>query len=42
VQDLDRGVSDARLDLLTDEPRRHRIVVAGDLDAIVQADPLIP
>ena len=32
VQDLDRGVGDARLELLADQARRHRVVMIGDLD----------
>ena len=41
VQDLDRGVGDAGLDLLADEARRHRVIVIGDLDVIVGRDPAL-
>ena len=35
VQNLDRGVGDARFQLLANEARRHRVIVIGDLDVIV-------
>src|SRR5664280_3125731 len=38
VEDLDRRAGDARLDDLADQLRRHRVVVAGDLDVIVGRD----
>src|SRR5215212_2062887 len=38
VQNLDRGVSDARLQLLADEARRYRVIMIGDLDVIVGSD----
>ena len=38
AKDLDRGVGDARFDLLTNQPRRHRIVVIGNLDVIIGRD----
>ena len=41
VENLDRGVGDARLDHLADEPRRHRVVMVVDLDVIVGRDPAL-
>src|SRR4029077_4717193 len=38
MENLDRGGRDPRLDHLADEPRRHRVVVAGDLDMVVGCD----
>jgi len=42
VQDLDRAVGNARLDLLADETERHGVVVVGDLDVVVGRDPAPP
>ena len=39
MENLDRGVGDACLDDLADEPRRHRVIVIGDLDVVVGRDP---
>ena len=41
VEDLDRAVGNARLDLLADQARGHRVVVALDLDVIVGCDPAL-
>src|SRR5258707_7189397 len=35
VQDLDRRRGEARLDGLTDQPRRYRVIVLVDLDVII-------
>src|SRR5215831_8431590 len=34
MENLDRRAGDARLDHLADEPRRRRVIVAGDLDVV--------
>src|SRR5205823_6133218 len=39
MKDLDRRGSDARLDLLAEQLVRHAVVMLGDLDVIVEADP---
>ncbi len=38
MENLDRGAGDTRLDDLADEPRWHRVIVAGDLDVVVGSD----
>src|SRR6516162_5738000 len=38
MENLDRRAGDARLDHLADEPRRRRVIVAGDLDVVVGGD----
>ena len=39
MKDLDCRGSDARLDLLAEQLVRHAVVMLGDLDVIVEADP---
>ena len=39
MKDLDRGERDPRLDVLADQLVRHAVVMLGDLDVIVEADP---
>src|SRR5260370_14088621 len=42
AEQLDRAGGDARLDLLADQPMRHRVVVAVDIDMVVEPDPAYP
>ena len=39
VQDLDRGVGDACLELLADEARRYGVILIGDLNVVVGREP---
>ena len=39
MEDLDCRGGDPRLDLLADQLVRHAVVVLGDLDVVVEADP---
>ena len=39
MKDLDCRDGDARLDLLAEQLMRHAVVMLGDLDVIVEADP---
>jgi hypothetical protein len=39
MEDLDRGEGDPHLDFLADQLVRHAIIMLGDLDVIVEADP---
>src|SRR3954451_5910073 len=38
VEDLDGGVGEPRLDGLTQQPERHRVVMMVDLDVVVGRD----
>ena len=40
-RNLDRTVGDARLQPLTDEARRHRVLVIANLDVIIGCDPTL-
>ena len=42
VEHLDRGVGDARLDHLADQPRRHRVEMPVHLDVVVGRHPAAP
>jgi len=42
AEQLDGVSGDARIELLLDEPIRHRIVVSVDVDMVVEADPPDP
>jgi hypothetical protein len=39
---LDRALGDARVELLTDQPMRHRVVMPVDIDVVVEPDPAYP
>jgi len=39
AEQLDRVCGDARIELLADQPVRHRVVVPVDVDVIVETDP---
>ncbi len=39
VEDLDGALDDARVDELADQPERHRVIMAVDLDMVVGGNP---
>ena len=39
VEQLDRALGDARLDLFLQQAMRHRVVVAVDIDVVIETDP---
>src|SRR5882672_726325 len=41
VEQLDRTLGDARLELLAQQAVRHRVVMAVDVDVVVEADPAL-
>ena len=42
AEQLDRALGDARVELLADQPMRHRVVMPVDIDMVVEPDPPRP